>query len=111
MYLAKPARPVQSLDALAMPGLLGPELARLLAEVGFLAVDQRDWLRAHQIFSVLAACRPECEFPYVGLALIELLQSRFDVAAQVVNRGLTRVPESAALVQLLNMVSRNGVPS
>lgn len=111
MYLAKPAPPVQRLDALVMPGLLGPALARLLAEVGFIAIDQKDWLRAHQIFSVLEACRPECEFPYVGLALIELLQSRFDAVAQVANRGLTRVPESAALIQLLNMVSPNGVPS
>jgi hypothetical protein len=105
------AHPVQNIGALSMPGLLSPELARSLAEVGFLAIDQRDWPRAHQIFSVLKEFRPESEFPYVGLALIELLQSRREAAAEEAKRGLARVPESRALIELLDIVLQNGVSS
>ena len=108
MYNAKTAHPTQNIEAMSVAGVLAPGLARLLTEVGFLAIDQKDWPRAHQIFSVLKEFRSESEFPYVGLVLIELLQSRFEAAAAEVAQGLVKVPESRALIELLDIVLQNG---
>lgn len=111
MYNAKTAYPNQNIESLSVAGVLAPGLARLLTEVGFLAIDQKDWPRAHQIFSVLKEFRSESEFPYVGLVLIELLQSRFEAAAAEVAQGLVKVPESRALIELLDIVLRDGASS
>lgn len=92
-----------------MPALLTPGLARSLAEVGFLAIDQKDWSRAQQIFSVLMGFRWQSEFPYVGMSLIELLQCRWEAAAHWARLGLVRVPESGALAELLDRAVRRGV--
>lgn len=108
MYHAKSFHLVRNIRA---SGVLAPELARLLGEVGFLAIDQNDWQRARQIFTVLKEFRLESEFPYVGLALIDLLQLRFEAAAAEVSQGLTRVPESQALIELLDIVLRKGASS
>jgi len=70
---------IQRTVTASMPALLPPDLAQSLAEVGFLAIDQKDWSRAHQIFSVLMAFRPQSEFPYVGLTLIDLLQCHWEI--------------------------------
>ena len=92
-----------------MPELLTPDLAKSLAEVGFLAIDQKDWSRAQQIFSVLMRFRLRSECPYVGMSLIELLQGRWDAAAHWVGLGLDQVPGSGALEELRERVVRKGV--
>jgi len=95
-------------DAVSPPDVLEPALARLLVEVGFHAIDLGDWPRAHQIFSVLKAFRPSCDFPYVGLSMIELMKFHWDSAAQIAQFGLAQVPDSQPLAGLLAMALRNG---
>lgn len=94
-----------------MPALLSPDLARLLAEAGFLAIDQKDWSRAQHIFSVLMAFRHKSEFPYVGMSMVELRQLRWDAAGHWAALGLVRVPGSRALAELREMAAQRGVSS
>lgn len=94
-----------------MPTLLSLDLARLLAEAGFLAIDQKDWLRAQRIFSVLMAFRHESECPYVGMSMTELLQLRWGAAARWAQLGLTQVPGSRALADLRDLAAQRGVLS
>lgn len=109
MQIANPLPSVQHTVAVKTPELLSPGLAKSLAEVGFLAIDQKDWSRARQIFSVLLAFRSQSEFPYVGMSLIELLQCRWEVAAQWASQGQAQVPGSRALADLLDRAGRRGV--
>jgi hypothetical protein len=109
MRSPKPAPSLQRVVTVSMPDLLPPGLAQSLAEVGFLAIDQKDWPRARQIFSVLMAFRVQSEFPYVGMSMAELLQGRGDSAAQWAKLGLVRVPESRALAELVDMSVGKGV--
>lgn len=94
-----------------MPALLSPDGARLLAEVGFLAIDQGEWACARQIFSTLMAFRHESEFPYVGMSMVELMQCHWDDAARWAVSGLVQVPGSPALVRLREVAVQRGVPS
>lgn len=94
-----------------MPALLSPDLARSLAEVGFLAIDRKDWLRARHIFSVLMVFRHASELPYVGMSMVELLQLRWDAAAHWALLGLVQVPGSRVLVELRDMAAQRGVSS
>lgn len=109
MRSPNPAPSVQHAVVISMPALLSPGLAQLLAEVGFLAMDQKDWSRAQEIFSVLMAFRPKSEFPYVGLCLIELLQCRWETAAHWTRQGLAQVPGSQVLADLQDRAARRGV--
>lgn len=93
----------------ATQALLPHDLARSLAEVGFLAIDQKDWSRAQQIFSVLMAFRPQSEFPYVGLTLIDLLQCHWEAAAHWAKLGLVQVPGGQALAELRDIALQKGV--
>lgn len=94
-----------------MQELLSPGLARSLAEVGFLAIDQKDWTRAQHIFLALMAFRRESEFPYVGMSMVELLQLRWETAAHWATLGFAQVPGSRALAELQDLAARKGVPS
>lgn len=94
-----------------MPTLLSSDLARSLAEAGFLALDQGDWSRARHIFFVLMAFRRESEFPYVGMSMVELLQLRWDAARCWALLGLDQVPGSRALADLREMAAQRGVSS
>lgn len=87
----------------ASSALLPPATAKVLAEVGFLAIDRQDWVRARTIFSVLQAFRAERAFPYVGLALIELMQSRPEAAAAVARTGMATVSDPDVLKELLEL--------
>lgn len=109
MRSPNPAPSVQQAVVISMPDLLSPGLARSLAEVGFLAIDQKDWPRARQIFSVLMGFRLQSECPYVGLSLIELLQCRWEAAAHWARLGLVQVPGSWALAELRDRAVRRGV--
>lgn len=103
--------PVPPGTAISAEALLSPEVAGLLAEVGFLAIDQKDWSRACQIFSTIREFRMDSECPYVGLALTEWMRFRPAAAAEWVKAGLTRVPDSRALAFLQEAVMRQGVVS
>lgn len=109
MRSPSPTSSVKPPVAVSTPELLSPGVAHLLAEVGFLALDQKDWSRANQIFSVLMAFRSQSEFPYVGMVLIEFLQSRWEAAAHWARLGLAQVPGSRALAQLEEGAMREGV--
>jgi len=109
MRSPNPAPSVQHAVAISMPDLLSPDLAKSLAEVGFLAIDLKDWSRAQQIFSVLMGFRLQSECPYVGLSLIELLQCRWEVAAHWASLGLAQVPGSWALAELQDRAVQRGV--
>lgn len=108
MRSLNPAPSAQHAVAVSMPDLLSHGLAKSLAEAGFLAIDQKDWSRAERIFSVLMAFRRQSEFPYVGMSLIELLQSRWETAANWAREGLTRAPGSRALAELLDKTAQRG---
>lgn len=109
MRSPNPAPSVQHAVVISMPDLLSPGLAKSLAEVGFLAIDQKDWPRAQQIFSVLMGFRSQSECPYVGMSLIELLQCRWEAAAHWAKLGLAQVPGSWALAELRDRTVRRGV--
>lgn len=68
--------------------MLDAQEARLLAEVGMLAAEAGDVVRADRIFGALRALRPGRAYPYIGLALARLSAGR---AAEAV-----RLLESAA---------------
>ncbi|MCW5671881.1 MAG: hypothetical protein KIT86_19665 [Hydrogenophaga sp.] len=108
MQFPAPTPSVQHPVAVSMPDLLSPGLAKSLAEAGFLAIDQKRWPQAEQIFSVLRAFRRQSEFPYVGLSLIDLLQGRREAAAQWAKEGLDKAPGSRALAELLEKAVQGG---
>jgi uncharacterized protein HemY len=60
---------------------------RLLTELGFVGAGAGLWQPAQQIFEALAVLRPYRDFPYIGLATLQLNQKKPDEAAQTLDKA------------------------
>jgi Flp pilus assembly protein TadD len=77
-------------------GLLSPDDARLLTEVGFLAAASGDVRRAERIFDGLARLRPGRAYPLVGLAVAWMNAGRAAEAVAMLEKAQTADPEERA---------------
>jgi predicted Zn-dependent protease len=77
-------------------GLLSPDDARLLTEVGFLAAASGDVLRAERIFGGLARLRPGRAYPSVGLAVAWMNAGRAADAVVLLEKAQATDPEERA---------------
>lgn len=60
--------------------------AKLLTEIGFLAADQGDVVRADAVFDALCRLRPDRAYPWLGKCLARFYAGRADEAAQLLER-------------------------
>ncbi|MGE0329467.1 MAG: hypothetical protein AB7P37_02105 [Ramlibacter sp.] len=70
---------------------LQPHEFRLLAEIGCLAGQTGDLMRASTIFSALETCRPDAAIPYVGMSVALLLRRNHPEVLSTLDRGLKAV--------------------
>jgi Flp pilus assembly protein TadD len=77
-------------------GVLLPDDARMLTEVGFLAAASGDVPRAERIFGALARLRPGRAYPSVGLAVAWMNAGRAADAVATLEKAQTTDPEERA---------------
>jgi hypothetical protein len=73
--------------------------ARLLTEVGFLAVARGDIARADAIFGALRLWRPGQGYPWLGLAVARLNAGKADEAVRILEQADCGDVEDVALLQ------------
>lgn len=94
-------------------GLLSPDDARLLTEVGFLAAASGDVLRAERIFGGLTRLRPGRAYPQVGLAVAWMNAGRASDAAVLLEKAQSTDPDERATLDAwrgfaLQLAGRSG---
>lgn len=85
------------------PVLAGEEI-RLLAEIGYMACGGGRIRSAREIFEGLRHLRPDCAFPYIGLAMACLSAGAPQEAISVLrDQGLDANPEDTEIKVFLGM--------
>lgn len=73
--------------------------AKLLTEIGFLAADQGDVVRADAVFDALCRLRPGRAYPWLGKTLARFHAGRADDAAMFLERVLCQDKDENAMLQ------------
>ena len=70
---------------------------RLITDIGFLGSGAGMLQQATQLFDALALLRPHRDFPYIGLATVQLNQKKPEQAVRILEQGrkvLASMPEA-----------------
>jgi predicted Zn-dependent protease len=83
--------------------MLSPELAQMLTEIGFLAIERGRRKEALGIFKALQRFRPDKSYPVLGLAMLALAEKKDNDALVMLQNAAERHPDDNEVKALLGL--------
>lgn len=79
---------------------------RLVAQIGFIALESAQVLHAQVIFDALRVIKPEKALPWIGLSQVQLGLGRAQEAVRMLRKALVEHPDDGDLLAYLGLALR-----